>query len=278
MRFALTISLLALCSMLSAATAPDHPGNLEYRKGDPTISLDRFQGKITIILFSQSWCGVCNEWSPQLIEQMDKAYGGDHRFALVAAKTDGGGLKFAEEYLTERLVNLDHWYIASDEGRQWYKAYDAKTPLFGLAVVGPNGGLIEYGKAGMKFGNGVFTIAGKKGKLLKKYGESLTTVLPNKERPKETAATVKAIEARDFMSAYMSLQTVKGDAGSVLREELDGLITAKSDQLAASIEEKTGDLRFLAFAELRDLCLQLKGHPPSKTPPSVSVAGPARMI
>ena len=113
-----------LCGLLPAATAPDHPGNLEYRKGDPTISLDRFQGKITIIVFFQSWCGICR-LSPQLLEQMDKAYGGDHRFALVA-QMDGGGPQAAEKYLAERLINLDNWYIASDENVEWYKAHDSK--------------------------------------------------------------------------------------------------------------------------------------------------------
>ena len=97
---------------------------------------------------------------------MDKAYGGDQRFALVAAKTDGGGVESAESYLTQRQINLNNWYIVSDEESAWYKVYDPKMQLFGMAIIGPNGGLIEADRAGRFFGDYQFTLPGKKAKLL----------------------------------------------------------------------------------------------------------------
>lgn len=263
MRLLMIAILIACCGLASAQTAPDHLGSLEFRSGDPSISLERFRGKMTIVLFFQSWCGICNNWSPQLIEQMDKAYGGDHRFALVAVKTDRGGVQAAEKYLLERNADLNNWYIAGDHDAEWYKAYDPKAPLFGFALVGPDGKLLEYGKAGMQSG-GKFSLASAKNKLVKQYGATLSPVLPAKERGAEAASVVKAIEARDFTAAYMSLQGVKGDSGKALRSELDGLIQSKGETLSSDMQSKTGNERFLAYIQLRDLSAELKGHPALK--------------
>ena len=88
-----------------------------------------------------------------------------------------------------------------------------------------------------------------------------------KERPPATMPVVKAVEARDFTAAYRRLKGMKSDAAKDLRAELDGLIKDQSATLLAKLDQQTGDRRFLAYAELRDLCAGLKGHPALKESP-----------
>jgi hypothetical protein len=105
---------------LAAKQPPPFGDSITWETGKESPTLEGMRGKSVLVLFFQSWCGICNGWSPGLFEQLGKAYGSDPQVVLIALKTDGGSLSDAREYMKSR-TDPDLWLVGVDESAAYYR-------------------------------------------------------------------------------------------------------------------------------------------------------------
>ncbi len=135
-------------SVLGAKPAPAFGDSISWHglKEEPT--LDALRGKSVLVVFFQSWCGICNGWSGEMFRQVEQAYGDNPNIVLVALKTDGGGTKEAMSYLGSR-TNTDKWLVGADENASYYQQATGDDKLYTYLWVKPDGSVGEVAKSGM---------------------------------------------------------------------------------------------------------------------------------
>lgn len=181
----------------TGAEMPEFGKSVQFDRSGPSLSMAQLKGKAVLVVFFQSWCGICNGWAPRLLKQVEEAHGAKRSLVLVAIKTDGGGPSEARDYLKSKDADLSLWWVGSDENAAYYKQINPKNDLWGYVLIDASGDIVERGKAGTFWSSGPnkdkYVLAAPD--LLKGCGD-LETVLPaDKEYPTELAGIVRLAEA-----------------------------------------------------------------------------------
>ncbi len=224
------IGFFLATSRAPAAVMPEFGRTVKFDNSGPFPVMSRLRGKAVLVIFFQSWCPKCNEWAPDLIGQVQEAYGSNHAVVTLAIKTDGGRLSDARNYLIGKGGDLRKWRVGTDAGATYYKQLTGSNNLWGYVLVGPDGDIVSRGEAGSQYisgrDKGKFVLATKT--PLKKCGK-LTTVLPaDRQYPSSLNGIVQYAEM-GYLGKALSLAT-SAARGSRDRQ---GAKKLKEDILAA---------------------------------------------
>jgi len=264
---AVVLAGLLACGAAGAAMMPDFGGSVTFDKKEFDFRMSDLGGKMVVVVFFQSWCPICNKWSGDLFSQIEKKYASDRSVALVAIKTDGGGVSGAKAYLKGR-TDVGSWLVAADANATYYKQVNGKDELYGYAIVSPAGELAAKGKAGMFYQEGgkkAFTLA--RDDLKAKHGAGAKAFLPaGKEYPKPLAAAVKAAEAGNFRAAMLACMKLgRLPEAKALRAEILDALEARVKAWAADLADTASKTRFTSYMSLRKVAAELRGTAPAKT-------------
>lgn len=256
------LASLGAVVLASAAIAPEFGASIGYAKGDPAFTVGAMRGKVVLMLFIQSWCPICNEWAPDLVGQLDQAYGSDPSVVLVAIKTDGDA-EGGRTYLAEKGANPDRWLVASDAGGAYATSLLGKDELWQFAVLRPDGSLADSGKAGRYSpagGKRTFVLASAQ--LGSALGKEVKPLLAG-SYPTLVRA-VRLAEAGCLGAALAAAQASRDPQAKAFRAEVLTAAAARVDTLAATVGDAAAPDRFPAFQALRALATQLTGRDPGR--------------
>lgn len=162
---ALVTALLFTNVSAWSQSMPEFGGSVTFPKGEEPVTIAGLRGKVGVVLFFQSWCPICNGWAPGLIKQLEQQYAGQPGYVLIGIKTDGGTPEEAKAFLSGKGADPERWVVASDLEADYYQQIIAEAPLWGYAVVAPDGSRVEAGQAGRYFvsdGPKRFVLPGKR--------------------------------------------------------------------------------------------------------------------
>lgn len=262
--------LALLCAVVPAwsQSMPEFGSSVTFAKGEEPVTIAGLRGKVAVVLFFQSWCPICNGWAPDLIKQLEQQYAGQPGYVLIGIKTDGGTQEEAKAFLAGKGADPERWVVASDAEEAYYQRIIAEAPLWGYAVVAPDGSRIEADKAGQYYGGAGakrFVLPSKRADFDKAYADSTGTVLPaGKEYAKELAHAVLLAESGRIASAIAAARNVGGLPGKALEDDLLAIATTRLTDLETKARDAADPQRYVAFMSLRDLTTQLRGLPPAK--------------
>jgi hypothetical protein len=235
----------------AAAPMPEFGASVQFDKSGPDINMSKLRGKAVLVIFFQSWCGICNGWSPKMLKQVEEAHGDNRALVLVAIKTDGGGIAGAKDYLKSKGADLAKWCVGSDDGATFYKQVTGKDELWNYVLVGAGGEIVKHDKAGSYFtsgpDNGKYALAAKD--LLKDCGK-LETVLPaGKQYPPEAGKFVRLAE---FGSLGKALTLCAAAGQSDLKQDILQVVETRMKQRMDILKDvsKDGPSRYDAYKEL----------------------------
>ncbi len=241
--------------------------SVQFDKSWPNPSLLKLKGKAVLVVFFQSWCGICNGWAPDFIKQMEAAHGDNRSLVMIAIKTDGGGLSAATEYFKSKGADMDKWYIGSDKDAAFYLQLVAKTGLWQCTIVGADGNIVRGDGAGAKWASGPnsgqYALANST--LLEGCG-TLGTVLPaDKVYPSELNQIIRLVELRSFgkalsMCASGSARIKDKEALKALKQDILGVADAYA-KARLDILKGAGDGRYDAYKELSAMAPELRDFP-----------------
>jgi hypothetical protein len=231
------------------------------------------RGKLVVVLYFQSWCGICNGWSPRLFKELEEAASDKREVVLMAVKTDGGGWDGAASYLKTRITDPSKWLIASDREATWYQVAAGTDGLYNHMVIGPDGNVVSSGHAGMFWTDGArkdkFCLPLDLDKYIKQYQP--VTILPKDKTYHETLKqAVRAAELRQFAAAWQLSGKASGKeaatAAAELKKDLTESIAQRVETLASVLadEHASGEAKFGACVELRQIGEGLSATEPGK--------------
>jgi len=237
------------------------------------FALSDFRGKLVLVVYFQSWCGICNGWSPGLFKQIEQAAGDKPEVVLLAVKTDGGGWNGATGYLKTRITDPSRWLIATDREATWYQVAVGTDELYGYMVIGPDGKVVSSGKAGMFYDSGPdkgkFCLAADLDEYIKKTQPA--TILPKGKTYHESLKpAVRAAEMRQFAIAWQLCAKTSPKEAMTSAVELKKDLTdwaaerVKTLGLVLADEKAAGETKFDAYVELRQIADGLPGTDPGK--------------
>jgi hypothetical protein len=266
------LSALALALLFAvpawAQAMPEFGGSVTFPKGEEPVTIAGIRGKVGVVLFFQSWCPICNGWAPDLIKQLEQQYAGQPGYVLMGIKTDGGTPEEAKAVLASKGADPERWVIASDAEEGYYQRIIADAPLWGYAVVAPDGSRVEADKAGEYYGGAGpkrFVLPSKRAAFDKTYASTKSPTLPaDKQYAKELSRAVLLAESGRLASAIAAARAVGGIPGKALEDDLLALATTRLTELETKARDAADPQRYVAFMGLRDLSTQLRGLPPAK--------------
>lgn len=265
-RHILTVLLLLAPGFLLAALAPEFGPGIAAAKGDPRPSMAQLRGKTVIMLFFQEWCPICNKWSGELIEQMQKTYADDRSVVLLGIKTDGDAAS-GKAYFKGR-GDPERWLILGDAEAAYARQVMGDEKLFQFAVVDPAGKVVERGKAGM-FQNGKngaknFTIA--RSAFGKRFADQASTLLPSDAAiPANLHRPVLLAEIGCYAEAAQAASRAPKAEADLFRKQLLEGVTGRLDAWSGQLAKTDNADRFLAYLRLRQVAQGLKGAEPART-------------
>ena len=241
---------------------PEFGNSVQFDKAGPEISISQLRGKAVLVVFFQSWCGICNGWAPKMLKQVEEAHGNNRAVVLVAIKTDGGGLAGAKDYLKGKGADLTKWCVGSDEGAAYYKQVHGNDELWGYALVGADGEIVEQSKAGRYFtdgpDNGKYLLASAD--LFKSCGQ-IGTILPaDKEYAGDSAKIARLAE---FGCLGKALSMCNSAAQADIKQDILKLVDTRMRQHMDVLKDvsKDGASRYAAYKELGALAKQCPSLP-----------------
>ncbi len=274
--------VLALSAAHVAAQAlPEFGSSVEFDSTGPQPTLAKLKGKAVLIVFFQSWCGICNKWAPDLFEQFQKAHGNNRALALIAIKTDGGGISAAKNHLKSRGANLGLWVVGCDTEAKYYRQASGDDSLWGYVLAGPDGTMIRKGSAGTYFTGGMskrYVLAAPN--LLEGCGE-LKTVLPaDKQYDPSVSGLVLMAELGEAERALMLCNAAlnkpkERQAAAALKADLQPIIEKRMEECAGVLGDTSNpaSARYVALSELTQMTKDLKNLPAAtKVAPLLSKA------
>jgi peroxiredoxin len=267
MRLILLLLVTLSCS-LRAESAPNFGRSVTFAKNEEPASLDNLRGKIVIVLFYQSWCPICNKWAPNLVKQMQTQYGDQSHYVLIGMKTDGGSPEDAKSFLTEKGADGASWIFASDNEQAYYASVINDTPLWGYAVISPDGEITDKGKAGTFYTGGQtqeFVLPGRKKDFDKQFSTAKKSFLPEgKTYAAELKNAVKLAETGRFVSALVSARSAGGIPGKEFEGDIMTLLGERVTRYEQQARDTNNSARYSAFMSLRDMSAQMKTLAPGK--------------
>ena len=224
----------------SGPLAPEFGPSVVFDQADLPVQLTDLRGKMVVVVFFQSWCPICNGWSPDMLQQVTQVFGDDPAVALVAIKVDGGTPAEAKEYLRSKKADLTKWTVASDTGGVYYQRVAGTNALWGYALIDGDGRLVGRGDAG-----GFYPGATKKYVLadagLKKKAPNAAAIFPAEATtPLELKPIAQAAEMGHYALALRALKT--WDHGKT-KEPSEKMRDALLAALAARVEKATADFK-----------------------------------
>jgi hypothetical protein len=241
--------------------------------GQQRFALSDFRGKLVVVVYFQSWCGICNGWSPRLFSQIEQAAGDRRDVVLLAVKTDGGGWMGAISYLKTRIADPSRWLIASDREATWYQVSMGTDELYNYMVIGPDGKVVSRGEAGMFYTAGPDKDKFVLPKNLNAFIQQAhpETILPKDKTYHESLKpAVRAAELRQFAIAWQLCAKPSKDAATSaaeLKKDLTDWAAERVKALTAVLEdtEAQGEAKLDAYVELRRIADGLSATEPGKT-------------
>ena len=235
--------------------APEFGPSVIFDRGDAPIQLMDLRGKMVVLMFFQSWCPVCNGWSPELIQQMQQTFGDDPAVALVAIKVDGGTPGEAKAYLRSKQADLSKWIVASDTGGLYYQRVSGTDALWGYALVGADGRLIERGHAGSFMsaaGGRQFVLADAD--LKKKDPDAAPIVAVDESMPPELKAIARVSNSGHLAIALRALKSLEHgklkESAEKMQTTLLDALTARVDKAAAALKSDDAEARYDGYRML----------------------------
>jgi cytochrome oxidase Cu insertion factor (SCO1/SenC/PrrC family) len=241
----------------AAGLAPEFGPSVTFDAQDPPVQLADLRGKMVIVLFFQSWCPICNGWSPELLKQMTDAHGDDRSVALVALYTDGSAAE-GKQYLKGKGADLSKWIVAADVGGTYYQRVSGGNALYGYAIIDPDGRLADKGKAGSYFnrpGGKAFVLADKG--VRTKHGGSAQPILPAAaDYGPELAPVVRVVEAGNFRMGFKGVKLFADkpktkDAAGKLRDDLTAALSTRVTAWTAALTGSDPVAKYEAYRNLR---------------------------
>jgi hypothetical protein len=282
-RHRLATALLAMTTLCTAALARDDAApaadtppvefdsTIQFDPARGPFALQDLRGKMVVVVFFQSWCGICNGWSPDMFKQMTETFGDDPTVALLAVKTDGN-VNEAKAYLSPRC-DVTKWNVVADPGANFYVRMNGADTLFGYALLDADGRVAARGKAGMFYtgkgegGKKEFVLANQS--LKKKVSKPGEPLIPADLSIPELAPAIRAAELGDFQRANAAFK--KAAANPKTKEAATKIQTALDESLAkrvAALKTRLADTaatdRFDAYMQLRRLSTTLLNTPHHK--------------
>ena len=143
-----SVVFITAATLSSARPVPEFGSSVKFGKEEAELTMAGLRGKVVLVIFFQSWCGICNKWAPDLITQIEAAHGDNRGMALIALKTDGGGVSLARKYMTQQGANPALWTIGCDNKAEYYKQVYDDPSLWGYILVDTEGVVVGQGSAG----------------------------------------------------------------------------------------------------------------------------------
>ena len=272
--FLTTLSLLFLTiPQLKAAPMPEFGSSIQFDKTGPSITMAQLKGKAVLVLFFQSWCPICNGWAPKIIKQVEEEHGNNRALALLAIKTDGGGVPGAMQYLKSNGADLSKWCVGNDEGAAFHKQVTGKDELWTYALVGADGNIVEQGKAGSAWtsgpNSGKYTLASKD--LLKNCGKVETLLPSEKVYPPDQSKIVRLAEMGNLGRALsLCISPAQKDIKQDILNVMDTRIKQRMDTLKDPSKD-TGT-RYEAYKDLGVMVKECPSAPAAKEAYTLIVA------
>ncbi len=232
--------------------------SVQFAPDVPAISLQDLHGKLVVVVFFQSWCPLCDEWSPRVFKELQDVAGNRRDVVLVAAKTDGGTMPAAVTYLKTR-TDTSKWLVGLDNGSLWELAATGADALYLYTIVGPDGTMVDGGPAGQWYqesnGPRLQAPAFNLTKLLKVI--QTETVLPrDKAYADVLAPAVRAAELRQYGLAIKLCDAIAKTAAkdaADLKADLQQWIADRGKTCTETLEKTDAptDARLDAYLELK---------------------------
>lgn len=113
----------------------------------PGTSLEALEGKTAVVITYVSWCPICNEWAPTMLDQVKRAVG-DKPAVIMAISTDTPNPKGKNFLAAKGLVgpNILYGYDPTIAKRAGFT-----NEFWNYIVVGPDGKTAFSGNAGMQY-------------------------------------------------------------------------------------------------------------------------------
>lgn len=247
------VSALFLTGPLAAKQAPPFGESITWSTGKEAPTLEGMRGKSVLVLFFQSWCGICNGWSPGLFEQLGKAYGKDPKVVLIALKTDGGNLDEAYEYMKSR-TDPNLWLVGVEEDAMYYRQASGDDALYCYMWVKPDGTVGKIDKASFHMKEGKkknFSLASDR--TAKEYRAGSKPLMPALDEALKPA--VEKAELGLYLSALADAGKLASDASlkedvATFKSRIAERLESSVKRYAAAIEDEENVERYLAFLAL----------------------------
>jgi len=257
---------LTLSSFLSAKPMAEFGNSVEFDKAEKSLTIAGLKDKAVLVVFFQSWCGICNGWAPDLIKQIEKNHGSNRGVALIALKTDGGGLSGAESYMKSKAANPALWTIGSDKNAAYYKQVTGGDSLWGYALVDTEGNVVKHGSAGSYSRNSnpkQYVLASNS--MLSKCGTPTSRLPADKVYPPELSEVVKLTEIGCYGSALALCSSPKLKSKfrqpvAEINKEILAIVDKQIIDRAIILQNKelAGPDRYDAYKELTEIIKPLR--------------------
>jgi hypothetical protein len=227
-----------------------------FDRSDGSMQLSDMRGKMVAVVFFQSWCPICNGWSPEFLQQMTKAFGDDPSVALVAMKVDGGTPAEAKAYLTAHGADVSKWIVASDTGGTYYQRVNGSNSLWGYALIDDQGRLMERGSAGSYYPESTgkrYALADPAKKTNAMSSESTITI--DSDTPAELLPIVKAAQAGRLLAGIRALKSYEHgklkDPALKLKAVLVDALSGRAEKASAEVKSDDAETRYRAYHTLQ---------------------------
>lgn len=251
-----------------ARMAPEFGPSLTWDTDGEKPSLTAMRGKSVIIIFFQSWCGICNGWSGRVFDQINKNLKEEPSTVLIAIKTDGGSMAEAKSYLGERMDHRN-WLVALDEGAAYYRQATGKTSLYRYMWVKPDGEIQMIESASMGYaapGGKAYVLGTKKRKKELKKGTE-TVFKSHGEVSGALQPALKKAEQGLFLSALKL--AAKSNADKAELQTFRATLAGKVEEMVAHHGQVLADdisaARYLSYLALENLAEGFGNSSPGKS-------------
>ncbi len=256
---AVSLATISMLMPLSAKTPPPFGDSITWSTGKEAPSLEGMRGKSVLILFFQSWCGICSGWNPELFQQLGEAYGNDPQVVLIALKTDGGTLDQAYDYMKSR-TNPALWLVGVEENASYYRQATGDDALYHYMWVKPDGSIGKTDGASLHNKNGnkkEFTLANAK--TQKEYRMGSKPLMPaNPPFHEALKSAVKKAEIGLYLGALAEANKLSSDASlkedvTLLKKRIVERLDSSVTRHSALIQDEANKDRYLAFLALQKI-------------------------
>lgn len=231
--------------------APEFGPSVVFDRSDGAVQLSDLRGKMAVVVFFQSWCPICNTWSPEMLAQMDKVFGDDPAVVLIAIKVDGGTPGEAKAYLRSKKADLSKWIVASDTGGLYYQRVSGTDKLWGYALIDRDGRLVERGNAGSFYPEPAgkrFVLADPK---LKEKAHPAPIFAADQDIPAELKPAAHAAEMGHFALALRALKSWEHgktkDAAEKMRTTLLDNLATRVTKASTNLQSDDPEIRYDAY-------------------------------